>query len=61
MSERVTLKGEVVKAIVEANPAGRLKAVEFGIYGELRRVEWHDDAKETERHQLAEHRAEVAP
>lgn len=44
MSEKpYTGKGLVVAEIVKGNPAGRLKAVEFGAYGELRRVEWHED------------------
>ena len=46
MSRPVTLKGEVVAEIVKGHPRGRLKAVEWGAYGELRRVEWHDDPPE---------------
>lgn len=43
MSQLTTLKGEVIAAIVKGNPAGRLKAIEWGNYGEVRRVEWYDD------------------
>lgn len=39
-------KSIIIKELVAANPKQRLKAVEFGAYGELRRVEWHDEKAE---------------
>lgn len=39
-SGRVTLKGQVIAEIVAGNPGGRLKAVEYGQFGEIVRVEW---------------------
>jgi hypothetical protein len=45
VNERVTLKGQVIAEIVAGNPKGRLKAVEYGQHGDIRRVEWFDDVK----------------
>ncbi len=40
---KVTLKGEVLAEILRANPKGRIKSVEYGSFGEVRKVEWYDD------------------
>jgi hypothetical protein len=44
--KRVTLKGRIIAEIVAGNPEGRLKAIEYGSLGEIRRIEWEYEAKE---------------
>lgn len=50
MTDRVTLKGQVIAEIVAGNPGGRLKSVEYGSFGEIKRIEWHDDPPAIEPH-----------
>lgn len=41
MTDRVTLKGQVIAEIVAGNPDGILKCIEYGSFGEIKRIEWH--------------------
>jgi len=41
-SERVTLKGAVLAEIVKGNPGQKIKSVEYGQYGDIRRIEWYE-------------------
>lgn len=43
MTKPVTLKGEVIAEIVKGNPGQKIKAVEYGQYGEIRRIEWFEN------------------